>query len=253
VQAAVGSNVSRLEVLEFLRSMLERGKPGGRRAAAKALAAFHGAEANSLLMERLDDPDPQVQAALLAQLRERSIPGALTQLITALDSPHAAIREAARGSLTEFTFRRFVGTFDALEDEVRRTTGQLVKKVDLQALPLLLEELRSPVRARRLRAMSLAVAMELAREAEDELLTRLEEEDHLMRAAAVRALAASGTPRARAAIRETLGDRSATVQRVAEECLLELAEPIPGRSSAQAIPPLDLPSGLLSPFAERTP
>jgi HEAT repeat protein len=192
-----------------------------------ALAHFHGAEANDLVIEKLGDPDPQVEAALLAQLRDRGIPGALTKLIAGLDSPSAPIREAARGCLVEFTFRRYVGTFDSLEEEVRRTSGRLVKKVDPQALPGLLEELRSAVRARRLRGLLMAATMDMAAEAEGEILERMEEEDHLIRAAAVRALAAAGTPRARAALREALLDRSVTVQRVAEECLLETAGAVP--------------------------
>lgn len=227
VQVAVASAVARDDVFEFLRQMLESGKPGGRRAAAMALAHFHGAEANDLVIEKLGDPDPQVEAALLAQLRDRGIPGALTKLIAGLDSRAAPIREAARGCLVEFTFRRYVGTFDSLEEEVRRTSGRLVKKVDPQALPGLREELGSAVRARRLRGLLMTITMEMAVEVEDELLERMEEEDHLIRAAAVRALATAGTPRARAALREALLDRSVTVQRAAEECLLETADAVP--------------------------
>ena len=90
-------------------------------------------------MKVLEDPDPGVQAAVLGQLRHRGIPGILPHLISMVDSPHSEVRKAARESLTEFTFKRFLASFDMLAEEVQRTTGNLVKKVDPQTVPLLHE------------------------------------------------------------------------------------------------------------------
>jgi hypothetical protein len=129
VRLVMTSGVPRPQVLALVESMLLRGKPGGRRAAAEALGEFHGAEANQLVLQALGDEDPEVQARAVKQLRGRGIPGAMTRLIESLDSPHAAVRRAARESLTEFSFERFVANFDFLDDDVRRGTGVLVRKV----------------------------------------------------------------------------------------------------------------------------
>ena len=158
VRLAVAANIPRMQVFGVLESVLRHGNAGGRREAARALADFHGAEANALALKALEDPDPQVQAHIVAQLRSRGIPGVLPGLVGMVDSPHAVIRKAAQESLAEFSFRRFLGAFDLLDDEVRQSTGLLVKKIDPQTGPLLREELHSPVRTRRLRALAIARA-----------------------------------------------------------------------------------------------
>ncbi len=92
VEIAVRSGVNRRAVFKLLEMVLDRGKPTGRCAAAEALSQFNGAEANSLAIRALLDPDPQVQAHILPQLRNRGIPGAVSKLIELLDSPHAVVK-----------------------------------------------------------------------------------------------------------------------------------------------------------------
>lgn len=219
VTLAVRSGVNRRTVYKMLESLLMRGKAVGRVAAAEALAEFNGAEANTLAMEALYDSDPEVQAKILPQLRHRGIPGAVSKLIELLDSPHAVVRAAARESLAEFSFKRFVAAFDMLEEEVRRSTGEMVAKVDGDTVPLLLEELRSPARSRRLRALAMTAVMNLAPRIEYDLHERLLDEDHLVRAETARVLAACDTPDTHEVLRETLTDSSLVVREAAESSL----------------------------------
>ncbi len=115
VQLVMASGMNRLEAFEVVSYLLQRGKVGGRRAAAAALAHFRGAEANQLAIERLEDEDPQVRAHVLSQLRDRSIPGAMNRLLQAIDSPHEVVQTAARKCLSEFNINRFLSAFDMLE------------------------------------------------------------------------------------------------------------------------------------------
>ena len=110
-----------------------------------------------------------------------------------------------------------------MEEDVRRSTGQLVTKVEPQAPRLLLEELRSPTRSRRLRAIAIAEAMQLVPSVEDELHTLLADEDHMIRAASAGALAQSPTERTRQILREALLDSSVAVHNAAEHALEEIA------------------------------
>ena len=167
------------------------GKGGGRREAARALAAFPGAAANALAMKFLYDPDPHVQAAIVGQLRGRGIPGILPELVKMVDSPHAVVRKAARESLSEFSFRRYLAAFEMLDEEVRQNTGMLVRKIDPQTVPLLREELHSPMRTRRLRAMAIARLIDVVEPLEPIILELLEDADHMVRTAAAAALARS--------------------------------------------------------------
>ena len=133
VRFVMASGIPRQQALGLVETILLHGKPGGRREAARALGEFQGAEANALAMSALADPDPQVQANIIPQLRGRGIPGVLPSLLELVESPYAVVRKAARESLAEFSFKRFVAAFDMLDEEVRRSTGLLVKKIDVQS------------------------------------------------------------------------------------------------------------------------
>ena len=152
VRLVMLSGIPRASTFTVIEHLLLRGGPGGRRAAAEALEQFHGTEANALAIEALDDDDPEVQAIVVGRLRGRGIAGALGRLVGMLDSPQTIVRRAARRSLAEFTFPRFLATYDLLDDESRRSTGNLVKRVDPQTVPLLRAEMTSRMRTRRLRA-----------------------------------------------------------------------------------------------------
>lgn len=182
------SGMPRGEAFVAVERLLVDGRPAGRRAAAEALAQFQGAEANRLALAALEDSDPQVQASAIRQLRHRGIPGVLPRLVEMVDSPHASVRDAVRESLAEFSFPRFLAAFDMLEDEVRRSTGRLVRKLDPQAIPLLKEEMESQVRSRRLRAVAMARAIDVVDELEEAIVALLNDEDYLVRVEAALAL-----------------------------------------------------------------
>jgi hypothetical protein len=237
VALAIRSGVNRRAVFKMLEGLLLRGKPGGRIAAAEALADFNGAEANALAMRALEDSEPEVQAKIVPQLRQRGIPGAVGKLIELLESPHTVVRSAARESLAEFSFKRFVAAYDMLDDEVRRSTGEMVGKVDADAVPLLVEELTAPARSRRLRGLSMAASMGLVPRIEFELHERLLDEDHLVRAETARVLALCDTPDTHDVLREALADRSLIVREAAEASLRTQKQSIAAPNPLPPAPP----------------
>lgn len=226
VQLVMACGMKRQDALRVIEHILHAGKPGGRRAAAHALARFNGAEANALALQALEDPDPEVQAAIAGQLRQRGIPGALNRLIDLLDARHEIVRQTARQSLAEFHFDRYLAAFDLLEDEVRRTTGVLVKKVNPQIVELLAGELAARTRTRRLRAAKMAMAMELVPELVPSIAELLSDEDHLVRYEAARALGQARSDEARNALEEALNDRSVPVQEAALRSLQQFGAPL---------------------------
>jgi hypothetical protein len=237
VKMLAASGVKRSEVFRTLEHLALRGTPGGRRAAFEELAGFSGVEANALIMAALEDPDPLVQAAAARQLRQRGVPGALSRLVELIDSPHQVLRDAVRASLSEFQFSRYLASFDLLDTEVRAANGRLVRKVDPRALSQLIEELRSRSRSRRLRAIEMAVAMDLLAEAEGELIERLRDEDHIVRSQAARALAARETAAVQDALHEALLDRSDAVRDAAAYALQEIGRRLARSRQPQPQPP----------------
>lgn len=188
VRLVMTSGVPRSQAFAAVQFILLHGKPWGRRAAGEALNEFRGAEANALAVQALEDQDPEVQANVLVQLRSRGILGALPRLVKMVDSPHAVVQQAVRESLAEFNFQRFLAAFDVLDEEVRRSTGTLVKKVDPQTIPRLRAELESPVRSRRLRALAVATAIDAVGSLRQTIVGMLQDREASVRAEAARAL-----------------------------------------------------------------
>jgi HEAT repeat protein len=222
----VWSGVNRTHVFQVIEHLLVKGKPLGRGAATMALAEFRGPEADMLALAALGDYDPEVQAQAARQLRSRGVPGALQHLIDLLDSPHAVVRQAARENLGEFMFPRFMAAYDTLDERARHSTGLLVRKVDLETAPLLLKELHSPVRTRRLRAIDVAGTIGIVPEVESAIIELLDDEDYVIRIEAATALAQSVTPKSRRALEAALQDTSNLVQDAAERSLQRFSEPI---------------------------
>ena len=213
------SGISRDEAFTVIESLLQQGKTGVRRTAAAALAEFKGNDANQLAISSLQDPDPEVQATLVLQLRSRGIGGLFPRLVELLDSPHLGVRQAARQNLDEFDFKHYLSSFDVLDDQTRVRTGALVKKVDPETLPLLEAELTSNVRSRQLRAFRIALALEVVEAAEGAILPLLSHNDVRLRMDAATTLAASASPASQAALRQALGDPNLSVQEAAQRSL----------------------------------
>lgn len=215
------ARVSRNEALKAIGQVLLEGQPAGRRAAAEALAGFHGTEANALAIRAMQDQDPSVQAAIIPQLRHRGIFGALPYIVSKLDSRHPLVRRAARKTLREFKFTRFLQVWDLLAPEVRKNTGMLVKRVDPRAALLLRAELLSPFRLRRLRALEVAIELELVSRLESSIVSLLEDEDSAVRAQAARALVQSDSAESYRALLEASDDASAIVRSAVLQSLEE--------------------------------
>ena len=69
------SSIHRSVAFKLIEHLMRHGRTEGRQAAAAALASFHGADANHLVCDCLNDPDPVVKAHLIGQLRSRGTPG----------------------------------------------------------------------------------------------------------------------------------------------------------------------------------
>ncbi|MHB8863420.1 MAG: HEAT repeat domain-containing protein [Pirellulaceae bacterium] len=223
VRLAMASHMNRLNVFRIVKQVLTCGRTAARRVASAALGEFGGAEANQLVLDALQDPDPQVQATVLGQLRERGIPGAITHLIHMLDSPHDVVRQAARGCLMEFTFHRYITQFDLMDNKIRTSTGMLVMRIDPDATTALARELKSNTRTRRLRGLEAAVAMDAVYLVEPLIIGLLNDPDHYVRTEAAGTLAYCNTPLALESLRNALRDRSVAVREAAEQSLQKLS------------------------------
>jgi HEAT repeat protein len=231
VHLAVMSSTSRFDAFDVVAYVLRHGKVAGRRIAAAALAEFVGPPANDLAVKLLDDDDPAVRAAAARQLRERNLPGAIQRLLTLLESPHIAEREAAQAGLIEFTLDRYSANFEAMTPEARLAAGVFVRRVDPHAIDRVGRELDAPTRSRRKRALELTIALDAVRHLQEQIVALLKDDDQYLRIDAIRALAVVDNPLTRQTLRDALLDAHPLVQRAAEAALSDLTQ----RDTAPAV------------------
>lgn len=186
-QCAIGIE-RKLELMAFL---LDKGEPRARRAAACGLAHLPGADATQMIRACLDDEDPDVQLAATQQIRERGVANSLGLLLQKLEHADPRIRDAAREALSDYTFERYVGSFDSMDDSTRRAMGAAILKIDPGAKETLAAELRSGQRRARMRAAKITRVLGRADGYLDELIALLGDGDHLVRREVIETLATS--------------------------------------------------------------
>ena len=162
------------------------------------------------------------------------IPGALPTLLSYIDSPHHLVRQAARESLSEFGFPRFLAAFDMLEEDVARCTGMLVKRINVNTVTLLRQEMQCTSGKRRLRALAVARVIKVVPQVEETIIELARQDDHLFRAAAARRWPIAIRRLHRRMLEEARYDSSLVVQ---EAALCEPGKKIDSRANtAQAAP-----------------
>jgi hypothetical protein len=231
--AATGaSDEHKLALAEML---LKHGALPARVAACEALRPVGGQRASKLILHALTDSEGAVQAAAIRQLRERRIPGTMAKLIEYVGSEDELVRAAARDALAEFSFDNYISRFDLLDEEARQTLGVRVAKVDLESINRLKQELAHPARRHRLRGLQMAAAMALLPQLGDALVERLQDEDHLVRAAAAEALQYCKPEDVRSALLAAVGDKSVAVQNAVKNTLQALDSPATGKNAHEAL------------------
>jgi hypothetical protein len=209
--------------LSLAELLMKHGPVEARVAACEALRAITGQRANQVALQALEDSAEAVQAAAVRQLRERRIPGAMNKLLELVESPSEEVNAAARDALWEFTFDNYATRFDLLDDEARRSMGARVARVDRTSIARLRAELENPARRLRLRGIEMIAAMGLLPQLADALIERLQDEDHLIRAAAADALQHCTADDVRTALLAAIDDRSIAVQTAARNSLRALS------------------------------
>ena len=219
IQLAMACNLEPEQALELVQFVLRHGKIGGRRAAAAVLPQFEGPLVNELALLGLNDNDPVVQTTMLGMHRRRPIANITGRLIELLDSSHLQVRKAVRQCLSEFEFRRFLGSYSAMNEVTRYYVGRMVRRVDPEALNSLRAELKSASRGRRLRGLELAPLLGAVGDMEAEIIALLDDDDHFVRAAAARALGHHNSWNVQQALNDALTDHTSAVRDAAEESL----------------------------------
>lgn len=228
VELATASGIERPRVFNFLCEMMGKGAPESRRACCEALDEFRTPQADALMQQALQDEDSGVQAAATAQIKRRGLPGALPKLLRMIESDAEEVREAARGSLTEYTFTKFVSEYAEMDELKKRSRGEIVGKCDPKVADGLRRELKSPSPTLRLQATEMVHHLRLVDAVAEALVERmLDAKENLeVRVGAAQALAASRKQESRDALRKSMGDSEISLRDAARQSLATF-RPVP--------------------------
>jgi len=149
-------------------------------------------ETEAIVTEAIDDEDPYVQATALRQVRKLNSSQGMMLILQKIDSPHSVVRDAVKMMLPEFQIRRFLNSFDQLNEEQRIQTLNIVRKIDPTLPEVLAREIQGDnavMKARALKSIEIGNMVGLLEEPLCNVL--LQDEVAVMRVKAA-ALLASG-------------------------------------------------------------
>jgi len=205
------------EVLEAYGRILPQADLPLRRRLVHLLCQISGVKANQMVTELVEwDTDPAILMSLIPELRKRNITRAMKRLLTLLDHGHAGVRQKASEAFNDCTIERYLAAYDLLEEPVRRSTGQLVLKVDPATNHVLASELNSGNRIRQIRCLQAIRSIGNVDDLCEPVTTMAKHADPRVKIAAIGTLAAARAPEAKALIRRYLVDENPLIRKAAE-------------------------------------
>jgi HEAT repeat protein len=215
---------NKVAVLDWL---VKFGGVEGRQAATSALANVGESSAHDVLLESLESEEAEVQAWATGNLRSWAIPNAMELLIERLDSPLPEVQQAAREELGDFSFMRVLEMFDQLDHRLHLPVGELVRKIDPLAIDSLKKEILHEVRRRRIKALRVALALNLHADVDDAVRASARDADPLVRRMAIEILRHLPSPETVDALKVLLHDPSPRIREAAGAALAHIQnEPV---------------------------
>ncbi len=227
VQLVVASRFSRRTKLSIIDSFIAKGHPAARLTASEALGYMELPEAVTRLENLLSDADPRMVAVAAKALRRHGHTEAIQRLAGLLTHRDEQVRRVARSGLRDFTFLRYVGQFDQLENALRSELGHIVKESDPAYLEGLQREITAATLSRKLRGLQMAAAMRAVDELRDVVILQASHRDAAVRAEALTALVAARGEEVQETLELATKDTNALVRNRATQALGERGTNLP--------------------------
>lgn len=209
-----------------LQEVLVRGGgQGGRMAVSDVLADMDPAAIREVIFRALASDDPGVQVWATGQLRNQGIPEAFRLLVSRLDSPIDAVRDAARSELSSFNVPSMIEMYDHFDADNCRRAGELLQKIDPDCSAKLRREMANPIRRKRIRAARAAEAMGMQTQVLPALTVMLDDTDPLVRRTSVEVLSGILIPEVVRMLQNLSDDPSPRVRDAVMKALSSVGEP----------------------------
>lgn len=208
------------DVLESLSKLLPQANMFLRRTIVAIICQISGMRANGMVAELIErETDGETLVLLIPELRRRNLARAMKRLLGLLDHSHEGVRRKAAEAFHDCSIQRYLAAYDLLDEPVRRSTGQLVHKVDPASNRVLSDELSCGNRVRQVRALQAIRSIGNIDEMCGLVLKIAQLPDPRLKITAIGALAGSSLPEAKSLIRRYLVDENPSVRKAAEQSL----------------------------------
>ena len=205
------------EVLEALSRILPQASLILRRRIVSTICQISGMRANHIVAELIErETDGEILITLIPELRRRNLARAMKKLLGLLDHGHEGVRRKAAEAFHDCTIQRYLAAYDLLDEAVRRSTGQLVQKVDPATNRVLAEELSSGNRIRQVRALQAIRSIGNVDELSALVIKLAQNPELRLKIAAIGTLAGATVAEAKGLIRRYLVDANPSIRKAAE-------------------------------------
>ena len=211
-------------IIPLYRFFLERESVESRRAAAESVRWMVGEEINRLLLEFVDNSDPQTTAILFRLLKSREVSGIDDVLPKLIERPDPEIRRAIYDMMPELHVEAFASRISQMTPMTAQRIGRYVRLVDPKTLEMIRDDIKSPIPIRRTAACKVATVTGYAKEFLPRIIEIAEEDDEAaVRLAAIGALGTVLEKEALETLKNLSGDRSTDIRDAVEIAVKEWA------------------------------
>ncbi len=191
-----------------------------RRAAAVSVRRLVGEEVHAMLLEFVNDPDPETCATIFRILKARDVKELEAHFIVLAERPEPEIRKALYDTMPDLHIESFAARISQMTAMQAKRLGYFVRKIDPATPKVIEDDLASPLSVRRQMACTVAAATNCASLFEARILDiALYDDEALVRCAAILALGTILTKGAVETIRSLIDDHSTTIRDAAREAL----------------------------------
>ena len=204
-------------VIPLYRFFLERESVESRRAAAESVRWLVGEEINHLLLEFVDNSDPQTAAILFRLLKSREVAGIEEALPRLIERPDPIIRQAIYEMMPDLHVETFASRISQMTPMTAQTMGRYVRLIDPNTYKMIDDDIKSPIPIRRTAACKVAMVTGYTREFLPHIIDIAEYDgETAVRLAAISALSTILLKDALESLKKLMGDKSSAIRDAAE-------------------------------------
>ncbi|MCL2005502.1 MAG: HEAT repeat domain-containing protein [Planctomycetaceae bacterium] len=220
VQLLHAASLPKEQVIPLYRFFLERESVESRRAAAEAVRWLVGEEINKLLLNFVNNSDPETTAILFRLLKSREVHGVDDVLPQLIERNDPVIRQAIYDMMPELRVETFASRISQMTPMTAQKIGHYVRLVDLNTHKVINDDIKSPIPIRRSSACRVATVTGYAHEFLRRIVEIAEQDDEMqVRLAAISALSTIMEKEALETLKRLMTDRATDIRDAVERAI----------------------------------